>query len=103
MKKTSKILKILIAIAVVVTLFQGHNQVNAAGGSSEPKSMSDILGAASSWMSMGNRGASDLMNGQDENARVDYFATQLLGIGSVLVAIGVATLVIVSVIMEIKF
>lgn len=96
MKKTSKILKILIAIVIVVAIFTGHSQVNAAG-------MDDILNAATSWMNKGNEGASQLMDGKNDEERIDYFATQLIGIGQILVAIGIATLIIVSVIMAIKW
>lgn len=96
MKKTSKILKILIAIVIVVAIFTGHSQVNAAG-------MDDIFNAATSWMNKGNEGASELMDGKNDEQRIDYFATQLIGIGQILVAIGIATLIIVSVIMAIKW
>lgn len=96
MKKTSKILKILIAIVIVVAIFTGHSQVNAAG-------MDDIFNAATSWMKQGNEGASQLMDGKNDEERIDYFATQLIGIGQILVAIGIATLIIVSVIMAIKW
>lgn len=96
MKKTSKIFKILIAVVVIVAMLGGHSQVKAAG-------LNDILSAATSWMKTGNEGATSLMDGKDENQRVDFFANKLIGIGQILVAIGVGTLIIVSVIMAIKW
>lgn len=99
MKKTNKLLKMLIACVVVITVFGLNNNVHAA------KTTGDVLDAAKSWMSTGESGSDELMqkvSGYNGDP-VGFFVKQLIGVGQILVGIGIATIVIVSVIMAIRW
>ncbi len=95
MKKTSKLIKILVAAIIAITFFSCSGKVNAED---KKISIGDILDAGENWINVGNKGTEGL-----GNVSVDYFATQLIAVGQLLVAIGIGTLVIVSVIMAIKW
>lgn len=90
MKKTSKIFKIASA-SIMATIFGLSGNVHAAND--------NIFDAASSWMSQGQSGAKSLSG----DVGVDFFVGELIQIGQILVGIAVATLVIVSVIMAIRW
>lgn len=92
MKKTNKLFKVIVAVVIAITLFGVNSKVQAVG-------VDEILQAGSTWISTGEREKDKLGGGLE----VDDFVTRLIGIGQLLVAIAILTLVIVSIVMAIKW
>ena len=90
MKKTSKFLKIASA-SIMASIVGLSGKVHAAND--------NIFDAASSWISQGEKGAGNYAGEEG----VQFFVGELIQIGQVLVGIAIATLVIVSVIMAIRW
>ena len=95
MRKNSKTIKFLITMMIAVVMLGGNCKVHAANGK---VSAGDIFTAASNWITTGNNEAAGM-----SGTSVDDFADALVGVGQILVAIAIGTLVIVSVIMAIKW
>lgn len=92
MKKTSKIIKVIIAIAVFVAMNgMFTTEVKAAD------TADNIRNAASSWIAQGES------QNSGEYLNPTYYVGEFIGIGQVLVTVGIATLIIVSVIMAIRW
>ncbi len=95
-KRLSRILKVVCLIMLICTgimLFNINQSYAADTDAKEPTdiSMKDIMEAGYNWTNVKT----------DKDA--DYFVDQFITIGKVLVAIGVATLVIVTLIMAFKW
>lgn len=93
MKKTSKFIKVIIAIVLLVAMNgMFTTEVKAAD------TADSIKNAASSWISQGESLVED---GQYLNP--EFYVSEFIGIGQVLVTVGIATLIIVSVVMAIRW
>jgi len=128
MKNLRKMLKLLISIILISFLVVFHTQTFASGlvdgtkdfkdkiddgfkqvtnqpdetedaqTTTDSKSLSDIVNAGSEWINQGKKA-----NEGNTNTSITMFASQFVGIGQVLVAIGVVTLLIVAAIMAVKW
>lgn len=92
MKKTRKIFWLIITFFLILNF----TSFALAGDNTDisGKGANDIISAGSKWLSLGST---------DDNTSVMSFANQLVGIGQVLVAIGTATILIITAIMAIKW
>lgn len=90
-EKNIRIIKFLIAIVMVVTVFLvGENQISLA----DDLSVSGILNRGNSFISQGSSSAT---------ITTDTVATDFLPIGRILVAVATATVFIVTAIMGVKW
>ena len=92
MKKTRKIFWLIITFFLILNF----TSFALAGDNTDisGKGANDIISAGSKWLSLGST---------DDNTSVMSFANQLVGIGQVLVAIGTATILIITAIMALQW
>lgn len=100
MKKTRKIFWIIITFFLILNftsfaLAEDNTDISGKGAN-------DIISAGSKWLSLGSTDDNTL-GSTDDNTSVMSFANQLVGIGQVLVSVGVATILIVTAIMAIRW
>lgn len=97
MRNFRKVTKILGIILVIVTMsFMFMPEVNAENKEAKEIGINDIVDAGKNWIKEGE-------NSTDSQMEVEKFAENFIGVGQVLVAIGIVTLLIVSLITAIKW
>lgn len=100
MKRLGKVLKVLILVAVMLIGFSGRVQTLAVTQEytkvAEVSTSKKIFDAGKSWLDLGK-------SQQEAGTTPENFVDDFIGIGQVLVSIGIATILIVSVIMALKW
>lgn len=97
MRNFRKVTKILGIILVIVTMsFMFMPEVNAENKEAKEIGINDIVDAGKNWIKEGEKST-------DSQMKVEKFAENFIGVGQVLVAIGIVTLLIVSLITAIKW
>ncbi len=97
MRNFRKVTKILGIILVIVTMsFMFMPEVNAENKEAKEIGINDIVDAGKNWIKEGE-------NSTDSQMEVEKLAENFIGVGQVLVAIGIVTLLIVSLITAIKW
>ncbi len=94
----SKFIKILAVMVILIMPMMFGNTVHAADHG-ETKSIADVLEAGKTWISQGKEKADEMGYGSTPEDFVESF----IGVGQVLIAIGIVTIVIVTIIMAIKW
>ncbi len=94
----SKIIKILTVMVILIMPIMIGNNVHAADHG-ESKGIADILQAGREWISRGKEEADKM----DYGSTPEDFVNSFIGIGQVLVAIGIVTIVIVTIVTAIKW
>lgn len=93
-RKVTKILGIILVIVIMSFMF--IPEVNAENKEAKEIGINDIVDAGKNWIKEGE-------NSTDSQMEVEKFAENFIGVGQVLVAIGIVTLLIVSLITAIKW
>nr|MBP3681400.1 hypothetical protein [Clostridia bacterium] len=93
-RKVTKILGIILVIVIMSFMFMP--EVNAENKEAKEIGINDIVDAGKNWIKEGE-------NSTDSQMEVEKFAENFIGVGQVLVAIGIVTLLIVSLITAIKW
>lgn len=93
-RKVTKILRIILVIVIMSFMFMP--EVNAENKEAKGIGINDIVDAGKNWIKEGE-------NSTDSQMEVEKFAENFIGVGQVLVAIGIVTLLIVSLITAIKW
>ena len=103
--RQSKLIKVLVVVAVMVIAMMFGNVVNAgaiqnAGETAQEgapsMSIENITEASENWLKIGQ-------DNPVANSSVEDFVGMFIGIGQLLVAIGIVTIVIVTIIMAIRW
>lgn len=93
-RKVTKILGIILVIVIMSFMFMP--EVNAENKEAKEIGINDIVDAGKNWIKEGE-------NSTDSQMEVEKFAENFIGVGQILVAIGIVTLLIVSLITAIKW
>lgn len=91
MKKLGKCLKVIVIAVVLLMGFSFKTQTYAATSTSQ-----NIFNAGKNWLNIGKQQ-------QASGTSVESFVDDFIGIGQILVSIGIATILIVTVIMAVKW
>ena len=97
MKKISKIMQVVLIIAIIALTGVFQSNVYAAEKKAEDISINDIMDAGSDWINKGKTA------GENSKTTPEAFVEQLIGIGQILVAVGIVTILVVTVIMAIRW
>lgn len=97
-KRTGRLFKVLVITLILMSLSFFAKQVHAEEPEDTVESISvnSILDAGHNWISNGSSNA----NGKGS---IGFFVSEFIGIGQILVIVGIATLVIVSVVMAFRW
>ena len=95
MKKLGKCLKVIVIAVVLLMGFSFKTQTYAA-----PSTSQNIVNAGKNWINIGEQQQED---GKKTEQIINEFVDDFIGIGQILVSIGIATILIVTVIMAVKW